>query len=150
MSLDPQEHRLLMQYRDQWVAGLRRPDEKIGWMSFNDKWKRRQTARENMRRFIKAGAKLFLGTDTPSMFNFQQEDSDARELKYMVEMGMTPMQAIVAATRHGAEALGKIDELSTIEAGKLADIIIVPGNPLLNIEVMKRIYVVIKGGVRYK
>jgi len=150
MSLDPQEHRLLMQYRDQWVVGLRRPDEKIGVRSFKYKWKRRQTARENMRRFIKAGAKLFLGTDTPSMFNFQQENPDASELKYMVEMGLTPMQAILAATRNGAEALGKIDELGTIETGKLADVIIVPGNPLLNMEVMKRIYVVIKGGVRYK
>jgi imidazolonepropionase-like amidohydrolase len=71
-------------------------------------------------------------------------------MKYMVEMGMTPMEAIVAATKNGAEALGLLDELGTIEVGKLADIIVVPGNPLLDMEVMKRVCYVIMGGVRYK
>ena len=60
------------------------------------------------------------------------------------------MQAILASTRNGAESLGILDEVGTIEKGKLADVIIVPGSPLADMTVMKRVYVVIKGGVRYK
>ena len=103
-----------------------------------------------MRRFIKAGAKFSLGTDTPSFLNFQQEGPNAVEYRYMVEEGMSPMDAIIAATRNGAEALGLKDELGTIEEGKLADVIVIAGNPLADIGALKRVHVVIKGGVRYK
>ena len=68
----------------------------------------------------------------------------------MVEMGMDPMSAIAAATRNGAEALGLLKDLGTIEKGKLADVIVVAGNPLLNMDAMKRVAYVVKGGVRYK
>ena len=75
----------------------------------------------------------------------------AREMGHMVEIGMTPMQAIQAATRNGAEGLGLLDELGTIEKGKIADIIVVAGDPLSDVEsAMRRVYAVIKGGVRYK
>jgi imidazolonepropionase-like amidohydrolase len=65
-------------------------------------------------------------------------------------MGMDPMKAIEASTRTGAEALGMADRLGTIEKGKLADVIVVPGSPLQNMGAMKRVAYVIKGGVRYK
>jgi imidazolonepropionase-like amidohydrolase len=68
----------------------------------------------------------------------------------MVDMGMDPMRAIEAGTRNGAEALGQLSELGTIEKGKLADVIVVAGNPLQNMAAMKRVAYVIKGGVRYK
>jgi imidazolonepropionase-like amidohydrolase len=69
----------------------------------------------------------------------------------MVEMGMSPMDAIIAATRNGAEGLRLLDRLGTVEKGKLADVIVVAGNPLLDMKgAMKRVYAVIKGGVRYK
>jgi imidazolonepropionase-like amidohydrolase len=72
-------------------------------------------------------------------------------MAHMVEMGMTPLQAIESATRNGAEGLGLLDRLGTIEKGKLADVIVVAGNPLKDMEgAMKRVYAVIKGGVRYK
>jgi imidazolonepropionase-like amidohydrolase len=91
-----------------------------------------------------------MGTDTPAFLNFQQEDPNAGEMMYMVEMGMTPMATIEASTRIGAEALGLSRELGTIEVGKLADVIVVAGNPLQDMRAMKRVYAVIKGGVRYK
>ena len=72
------------------------------------------------------------------------------ELQLPICLGMTPMDAIPSATRNGAEALGNLDEVGTIEEGKLADVIVVPWNPLLDMNVMKRVYVTIKGGVRYK
>ena len=54
-------------------------------------------------------------------------------MEIYVELGLTPMQAIGSATRHGAGASGKENELGTLKAGKLADIIIVDGNPLEHI-----------------
>ncbi len=63
---------------------------------------------------------------------------------------MAPMDAIIAATRNGAEALGLEDQLGTIEEGKLADVIVVAGNPLADLSALKRVNVVIKGGVRHK
>lgn len=158
MSLGPKDYRILMQYRDRMLRNKRHPDELMvpiygsgrGQSAYNEQQKGRQIARENCRRFIKAGVKFFMGTDTPSFLNFQQENPDANEMRYMVELGMTPMQAIVASTRNGAESLGILDELGTIEKGKLADVIVVPGNPLADMNVMKRVCYVIKGGVRYK
>jgi len=110
----------------------------------------RAISHENMRRFIRAGAKFSLGTDTPAFLNFQQDDPNAVEYRYMVEKGMDPMDAIIAATRNGAEALGLEGQLGTIEEGKLADIIVIAGNPLADIDSLKRVYAVIKGGVRFK
>ena len=93
--------------------------------SFNEIQEAMRISRENMRRFIKGGVKFWMGTDTPTFLNYQQEDPNANEMRYMVEMGMTPMQAIEASTRNGAEALGMLDQLGTIEEGKLADVIVV-------------------------
>jgi imidazolonepropionase-like amidohydrolase len=180
MSMDPREHRILMQYRDTMLQNLRKPNERglpiydvarppdlpevsLGQgnapenmtttgrgPSVAQQQLQLQTSKENMRRFIKAGAKFAMGTDTGSFLNFQQEDPNANEMMYMVEMGMTPMQAIEASTRNGAEALGLLKDLGTIEKGKLADVIVVAGNPLQNMAAMKRVAVVVKGGVRYK
>jgi imidazolonepropionase-like amidohydrolase len=68
----------------------------------------------------------------------------------MVEMGMDPLKAVQAGTHNGAEALGMLNDLGTIETGKLADVIIVAGNPLQHMAAMKRMAYVITGGVRYK
>ena len=65
-------------------------------------------------------------------------------------LGMSPVDVIVASTKHGAEALGLTKDLGTIEKGKLADVIVVAGNPLERMEAMKRVAYVVKGGVRYK
>ena len=90
-----------------------------------------------------------VGTDAASPLNMHTE-AMWREMSALVEVGMTPIQVISAATKTNAEILGQIDELGTIEVGKLADIIIVDGNPLRNIEVLDFVDVVIKdGGVWY-
>jgi imidazolonepropionase-like amidohydrolase len=161
MSTDPLEYRLLMRYRDKMLWNLKYPDQpglaiypedsaRLG-RSFYDQMKALRTSKENMRRFIKAGAKLSTGTDTGAMMNFRQESPYVREMMHMVEMGMTPLAAIQASTRNGAEALGLLKDMGTIEKGKLADVIVVAGNPLLDMEgTMKRVYAVVKGGVRYK
>ena len=173
MSMEPEEYRLLMRYRDKMLINKSAPEQSglpiyesspgtleglskdgdtfgLTGPAYNQMQKNRQTSHKNMRQFIRAGARFSLGTDTPSFLNFQQEDPNAVEYRYMVEEGMSPMEAIVAATRNGAEALGLEDELGTIEEGKLADVIVIAGNPLADINALKRVHVVIKGGVRYK
>jgi len=64
----------------------------------------------------------------------------------MVDNGMTPMQAIVAATKNGAELLGLDDEIGTLEAGKRADVIVVDGNPLEDIAQIGNVVWVMKDG----
>lgn len=68
----------------------------------------------------------------------------------MVKFGMTPVQAIRSATSVAAELMGTQNELGTIEAGKLADIVAVPGDPLADISAMEKVEFVMKGGVVYK
>ena len=93
---------------------------------------------------LKAGGKVVTGTDSgaadiPGI-------SLHRELEFMVAAGLTPMQALQAATKVGADYLGKGDELGTLEEGKLADLIIVNGNPLEDVRHTRRIEIVIKDG----
>ena len=103
--------------------------------------------KESFRKALKAGAKIIVGTDAGSMCD--QHGCGGLELELMVKYGMSTMDALVACTRKNAEALGIADELGTVEAGKLADITVVQGNPLKDIKLIKdkkNIRVVIKGG----
>ena len=65
----------------------------------------------------------------------------------MIEKGMTPMQASVAATRNKAAAYGKLDQFGTLEVGKLADLVVLNADPLEDIENTRKIHWVIKEGV---
>lgn len=102
-----------------------------------------------LKQFIDGGAVLGMGTDSGTPLNFHTE-ALWRELKAHVDMGMSPQAAISAATRINARILGKGDELGTVEPGKLADIIVVKGNPLFDITALAQVEVVVKGGVIYK
>jgi imidazolonepropionase-like amidohydrolase len=97
---------------------------------------------EAVRRAMRAGVSVAVGTDYVG-FPVSQ---GVRELGLLVEAGMTPMQAIQAATRVNAELLQWQDRLGTIEAGKLADIIAVPGDPLRDLSVLERVSFVMLGG----
>ncbi len=76
--------------------------------------------------------------------------NEAKEFEYETQYGMTPMQAIQTATRNAADLLGMSDQIGTLEAGKLADIVAVPGNPLNDITAMERVGFVMKDGAIYK
>ena len=90
-----------------------------------------------------------MGTDSGTPMNFHTE-ALWREIKAFVDMGMSEQAAISAATRVNARILGKGSELGTIEVGKLADIIVVKGDPLYNIMALADVEVVVKGGKVYK
>lgn len=166
MSLSPEEYRQLMNYRDKMQFLVNHPTQSgisiydkgdsesdeagQNGPSLESQLKDREVSRLNMRHFIENKVRLSMGTDAPAFMDFLQDDPNALEMASMVELGMSPMDAIIAATRHGAEMLGVGDRLGTIEAGKLADVIVVAGDPLADIGVMKRVAIVIKDGVRYK
>jgi imidazolonepropionase-like amidohydrolase len=98
------------------------------------------------RRALKAGVKIAFGTD---IGGFDWHINPAREFAWMVKFGMTPEQALRSATLAGAELLGWTDKLGSIEPGKLADIVAVPGDPLLDVTGLEKVRFVMKGGVVY-
>ena len=97
---------------------------------------------------LKKGVKIAFGTDAGGFA--WTALPQARELKYYVEYGMTPMAAIRSATAVAAELLGLHDRLGTLEAGKIADLIAVAGDPLADITELERVQFVMKAGVLYK
>ena len=102
-----------------------------------------------VKQFIVSGAVMGMGTDSGTPMNFHSE-ALWREIKVHVDMGMTPQRAIAAATRVNAQIIGKGRELGTIEPGKLADIIVVKGNPLFDIVALSNVEVVVKDGTVLK
>lgn len=101
------------------------------------------------KQFIEANAVMAMGTDSGTPANFHTEAA-WREISALVESGMTPIEAISASTKTGAEVLGLGSELGTIEPGKRADIIVINGNPLFDINALGHVERVIKDGVIYK
>ncbi|APV50338.1 amidohydrolase [Betaproteobacteria bacterium GR16-43] len=97
-------------------------------------------------RAYKAGVKIAFGTDT----GVGPHGTNAKEFAYMVEAGMPPLEAIRSATLEAATVLGAADQFGTLEAGKFADVVAVPGDPTRDISVMTRVSFVMKEGVVYK
>jgi imidazolonepropionase-like amidohydrolase len=71
---------------------------------------------------------------------------NAHEFGKMVSMGLTPLQSIQAATVNAADLIGWSDRVGTLEAGKLADIVAVQGDPLTDVHVLENVHFVMKGG----
>lgn len=90
---------------------------------------------ESISRAHKAGVKISMGTDAGVM----PHGTNLRELGLMVNIGMTPMETILATTKKAAECLGWEAEVGTIQAGKLADLIIVKANPLQDIRSLENV-----------
>ena len=105
-----------------------------------------ESHRASFRLAMESGVKIAMGTDAGTPFN--RHGKNAYELKLMVEAGMTPMDALLSATRVGAELLGVQDQVGTIEEGKRADMIVVEGDPLVDIDVMLDVDQVYLGGER--
>ena len=109
-----------------------------------------EKSRRSFQMALDAGVKMALGTDAG--FNLMLHGTNSLELEALVALGMTPMQAILAGTREAALALRLGDRLGTIEKGKLADVIVVDGNPLEDIKILQdknKIVLIIKEGVIY-
>jgi imidazolonepropionase-like amidohydrolase len=105
-----------------------------------------QLQRDNFRKAFQGGAKMAFGTDA----GVYPHGDNARQFAYMVKYGMTPMQAIQAATINGADLLGWGDRVGSLSAGKYADIIAVKGDPTADPTELTRVRFVMKGGAVVK
>ena len=105
-----------------------------------------QIQRDNFRKAVQAGVKLSFGTDA----GVCPYDVAAKQFAFMVKYGMTPLQAIQAATASAADLLGHSDIIGSIRAGKYADIIAVSGDPLQDVRVLETVSFVMKEGKIYK
>ena len=94
----------------------------------------------------KAGVKIAFGTDA----GVYPHGKNWMEFGYMIEAGMSPMEAIKSATMNAADLLGEKDKLGSIETGKLADIVAVDGDPLKDPAVFSKVVFVMKNGMVYK
>ena len=102
--------------------------------------------RENFQKAVQAGAKMAFGTDA----GVYPHGDNARQFYYMVKFGMTPAQAIRAATTNAADLIGRAKDVGSVEAGKYADIIAVSADPLQDVRALENVGFVMKGGVVYK
>jgi len=105
-----------------------------------------EAQRENFRKAVQMGIKLTMGTDA----GVYRHGDNPKQLAWMVRYGMTPMQAIQAATRVGAEALGIEKTVGQVAPGYSADIIAVPADPLADVSVLEHVAFVMKEGTVYK
>lgn len=99
-----------------------------------------------VRRAIAAGVKIAFGTDA----GVYPHGRNAGEFRLLVEHGMTPAGALRAATSVAADLLGVADRLGTLTAGKIADVVAVPGNPLTDIRQTEKVFFVMKEGTVYR
>jgi imidazolonepropionase-like amidohydrolase len=100
-------------------------------------------SRQTFRHAVQIGVPIALGTDA----GVGAHGTNAREFRHMVENGLTPAQSLLAGTANAARLLGTIERVGTLEAGKLADVVAVPGNPIADITVTERPVFVMKDGV---
>ena len=100
--------------------------------------------RESFAAAVKSGMKIAAGTDAGTPFN--PHTYLAQELALMVEYGLRPMDAIVAATSSAAENLGLAPQVGTLDVGRLADLIVVDGDPVADISAVGRVRFVMKDG----
>jgi imidazolonepropionase-like amidohydrolase len=102
--------------------------------------------RRNFTKAVRAGVKMTFGTDA----GVCPHGINARQFAFMVKYGMTPMQAIQAATVNAADLIGHPELFGSVTAGKSADIIAVRGDPLADVRVLEHVAFVMKEGVIYK
>jgi imidazolonepropionase-like amidohydrolase len=106
----------------------------------------RDGAAQNARRYADAGGIVSIGTDFGCCNQVAGIEPYLTEVRFLNQAGMTPMQIITAATRNGALLAGLGDETGTIEAGKRADIIILDGDPLQDLDALRNVRTVVLAG----
>ena len=105
-----------------------------------------QIQRDNFRKAHKAGVRMVFGSDAGVM----PHSEIGKQFRVMIEYGMTPLEAIQAATRNGAQALDREKDVGAISVGRFADIIAVDGNPLNDVRELESVDAVVKGGKRIR
>jgi imidazolonepropionase-like amidohydrolase len=113
------------------------------------KWEAwRDDSEASLKRCLQAGVKIAAGTDAGG--SPVRHGTVAKELDVLVRLGLTPKQALESATRLAAELTGTLGEVGTLEIGKLADMVLVDGDPLSDIGALRSLWAVYKGGNRVR
>lgn len=150
-KLDDEAIKLMLEHHTALVPTLYLPNHYLAHrekFNFNEaRWQALEQLRgmtaANFRRALAAGVWIVMGSDAVAGLHGE----NAKEIEWMVKDGMTSAQAIRASTTDAARLLGWQDRVGTIEAGKLADLIAVDGDPLKDITELQRVKFVMKGGV---
>ena len=133
----------------EWASIERGPDWGMSQKVIDGHKETLEGGAESCRMILKAGGRLGMGGDYGFAWNPHGEY--AKELSFFVHhVGFSPMDVIRCATKTGAEILGRAKELGTLEAGKLADVLVVDGDPLADIRVLEdrsRFIAVMQGGI---
>ncbi len=132
-------------YNDTFILEM---GEKMGMLPESIEKERQigRQQRENFRKAFQAGVKMAFGSDGA----VYPHGDNGKQFAYMVKYGMSPMQAIQAATIHAAHLIGWADTVGAIEPGKFADLIAVDGSPLADVTQLEKVMFVMKGGVPVK
>lgn len=107
---------------------------------------RYRIGKDNLMRVHEAGIPVAMGTDAGNPLTLHGPSVHA-ELEAMEEAGLEPLEVLVAATRNGARALGREDEIGTVEAGKLADLLVLGADPTESTKAFRQLRYVVRGGV---
>src|SRR5271154_1712941 len=99
--------------------------------------------------FVKQGGTLLAGLDPTGYGGVIAGFGDQREVELLVEAGFTSLEAIHIATANGAEFLGELDKIGTLAVGKIADVVVIQGDPSANIKDIEKVVLVFKDGVGY-
>jgi imidazolonepropionase-like amidohydrolase len=152
--MDDQDMRLMKQHGTWYVPTIIAGEFVMG--KAKEGWYPPQVARKALEvgpkimatagKAYKAGVKIAFGTDA----GVYPHGENAQEFVYMVQAGIPPMYAIQAATMHAAELLKHDKDFGSVSAGRYADVVAVPGNPLKDITLMKKVDFVMKAGTVYK
>jgi len=102
--------------------------------------------RQNLHDAYTSGVKIAFGTDQ----GLAPHGTNAKEFALMVQSGMTPMDAIIAATGSAADLIGDKEDIGTVQPGRYADLVAVDADPLADISALEHVQFVMKGGTVYK
>lgn len=148
-GVDDVAHMVVGDLPDDLIARMVAGD--VYWIPTLELWRRagmNDRVVDNLRRFVAAGGKVAMGTDYGGSAAIRFDPGlPIHELLYMQDAGMTPMQVVVAATRNAAHVCGRGDTLGTLEPGKIADILVVDGDPLADILALQNVRLVLRDGV---
>ncbi|MEO1054809.1 MAG: amidohydrolase family protein [Bacteroidota bacterium] len=155
VSLTLQEHQLGDEQVTKTFFDLREiPEDKIperikGLMARDEPFNRNKVMLSNLKKMTEAGVVVAMGTDAGNIGTLHGP-SVFREFELMTEAGLSPQQILIDATLNSAKVMGRDSELGTIEAGKLADLVILNANPLDDIMNTSNIHTVVKDGKVFK
>lgn len=145
----PQDARVLAAMLPQTRAEYLKTRERVAAMKGSPWPQAFQLEMAFERAFVKAGGTLLAGLDPTGYGGVIAGYGDQREVELLVEAGFTPVQAIRIATFNGARFMGVDKEIGSIDRGKVADLVLVKGNPAKNISDIENVVLVFKDGVAY-